>query len=116
MKLCPLIAAFFLVTRSLHAGLYYSGEVQAELPSQWRGFLLDHRALRMIGASSPSASPTLLREQYLEAASKLSKTAKQRDLTADEVADLGALYVRLGESVKAVEVLRAAQRKHPEHF
>src|SRR5439155_7726041 len=30
--------------------------------------------------------------------------------------DLGALYVRLGESARAVEVLRAAHREHRQHF
>ena len=100
-----------------HAGLYYSGEPIAELPSQWRGFLLDQRALRNIavppGAKTPS-SP--LRTQYAETAAKLEEIRKQRRLTADELADLGALYVRLGEMEKAVAVLRAAQRQHPRHF
>src|SRR5207253_2787963 len=37
-------------------------------------------------------------------------------LSADEAADLGALYLRLGETARALEVLRAAQRAHPVHF
>jgi Tfp pilus assembly protein PilF len=100
-----------------HAGLYYSGETIAELPSQWRGYLLDQRILRGIAvkpAAGATASPARLR--YEEAAVKLAKTAKERALTADEAADLGALYLRLGESGKALEVLRPAQREHPEHF
>jgi tetratricopeptide (TPR) repeat protein len=99
------------------AGLYYSGETIAELPSQWRGFLLDQRTLRTIAvkpAGTTAATPARLR--YEEAADKLVKLAKDRPLTADEAADLGALYVRLGEVGKAVEVLRPAQREHPEHF
>ena len=32
----------------IQAGLYYSGEQFASLPTQWRGFLLDHRLLRNI--------------------------------------------------------------------
>lgn len=99
------------------AGLYYSGETLAELPSQWRGFLLDQRLLRTIavqpGANS-SANPT--RERYLQAAGKLEKTSAQRKLTAEELADLGALYVRLGDTGKAVQLLRGAQRDHSEHF
>jgi tetratricopeptide (TPR) repeat protein len=39
-----------------------------------------------------------------------------RKLTADELADLGALYVRLGDPEKAIGLLRPAQRAHPRHF
>ena len=37
-------------------------------------------------------------------------------MTADEKADLGAIYVRLGEASKAVNLLREAQRENPKHF
>ena len=116
MKHSLSLFALLLICSPLRAGLYYSGEVQAELPSQWRGFLLDHRALRQIGYSSANLAPTLLREQYLESAAKLTKLAAQRTLTSDEAADLGSLRVRLGEPIKAIEVLRGAQRKDAEHF
>lgn len=99
------------------AGLYYSGEPIDELPSQWRGFLLDQRALRQLAVkptATTAASP--MRARYEEAAAKLQKAARERQLTADELADLGAVYVRLGEVNKAVELLRAAQREHPHHF
>jgi tetratricopeptide (TPR) repeat protein len=99
------------------AGLYYSGETIADLPSQWRGYLLDQRALRQIAvkpANAAAVSP--LRKEYEEAAAKLEKAAKDRKLTADEAADLGALYVRLGEPGKALEVLRLAERDHANHF
>src|SRR4051812_26636279 len=99
------------------AGLYYSGENAGELPAQWRGFLTDHRAVRQIGVPpSPGAPLHLLREQYEEAATKLESAAKKRELTADELADLGALHVRLGRPAKGVELLRKAHRDHPEHF
>jgi len=99
------------------AGLYYSGETQEELPAQWRGFLLDHRALRLIASPAPTGGvAALLREQYQDAAKKLEDALRVRALSTDEAADLGALYVRLGKAAKAVEVLRAAQRQHPEHF
>jgi tetratricopeptide (TPR) repeat protein len=113
MKLCPPILALIVLAAPARAGLHYTGEVQAELPASWRGFLLDHRALRLIGVSAPNAAPTLLREQYEQTAERL---AKRPELTADEAADLGALYVRLGKPEKAVQVLAAATRKHPDHF
>jgi Tfp pilus assembly protein PilF len=87
------------------------------LPSQWRGFLVDHRSVRLIGVPPAAGSPIhLLREQYLDAASKLEQASAKRALTANESADLGALYVRLGQPAKAIEVLRKAAREHPDHF
>ena len=114
-----IIAAVLLLflAPAVRAGLYYSGESMAELPSQYRGFLLDHKALRSIAikpfAGNP-ASPS--RDRYLDAAKQLEKTASQRKLSDDEKADLGAIYIRLGEASKAVKMLREAQREHPKHF
>jgi Tfp pilus assembly protein PilF len=105
------------VAPGARAGLYYSGETMAELPSQWRGFLLDQRMLRGIALKPTASNPaTPARARYEEAAKKLEKSAVERTLTPDEAADLGALYLRLGEVGKAIEVLRPVQRDHPEHF
>jgi hypothetical protein len=99
------------------AGLYYSGESFADLPSQWRGFLLDQRALRLLAARpAPGAPIPASRAHYLAEAERLAKAATTRRLSADESADLGALYIRLGEVGKALEVLRPAQAVYPEHF
>jgi tetratricopeptide (TPR) repeat protein len=99
------------------AGLYYSGEKLAELPSQWRGFLADLRMLRL-AAVPPGAkvAESALRQRYTAAAAELQAKAKKQPLTADEAADLGALLVRLGQVGEALEVLREAQRQHPQHF
>lgn len=106
--LCPAVA---------RAGLYYSGEPFADLPSQWRGFLLDQRALRLAGVRPPAgAAVPPLRAEYEAAAGKLESLERLRPLTAGEQADLGALYVRLGEPGKAVALLRAAKRQNPGHF
>src|SRR5262245_24586244 len=106
-----------LAAAPARAGLHYSGETPAEMPSQWRGFLMDHRALRLIGVTPATGAPIhLLRDQYADAAGKLEQEARKRSLTADEAADLGALLVRLGRPAKAVEVLRQAHRDHPDHF
>jgi hypothetical protein len=96
------------------AGLYYSGETYNDLPSQWRGFLLDQRVLRQAAVKPTKDQPAgVLRIRYEKEAAQLAKKTK---LDADEAADLGALYVRLGEAGKAVQVLRAAQRDNPVHF
>jgi hypothetical protein len=112
------VALILLVAAApARAGLYYSGEPIAELPSLWRGFLLDHRALRTLAAPpAPNAPAHPLRESYRAAADKLTQLAAQRPLSADEAADLGALRLRLGSVDAALDVLRAAQRQHPEHF
>ncbi|MFL5341954.1 MAG: DUF3299 domain-containing protein [Gemmataceae bacterium] len=103
-----------LLPAPARAGLYYSGETIAELPAQWRGFLVDQRSLRTL-ALPPAAGlpPSPLQAEYKAALARLEKKA---DPTADDFADLGALYVRLGQPGKAVDVLRPAQRKHPDHF
>jgi hypothetical protein len=108
---------FLSLATGVQAGLHYSGESFSDLPSQWSGFLLDQRALRNIAVKPTDktpASPARLR--YLEAAEKLEKLSRERNLGADEWADLGALYCRLGEIQKAVDVLRKAQREHAQHF
>src|SRR5277367_3072775 len=95
---------------SAQAGLYYSGEQFASLPTQWRGFLLDHRLLRNIAIKPKEVSDTSpLRLHYRQEAEKLQVRA-DKGLSADEWADLGALYIRLGEADRAVELLRAAHR------
>jgi hypothetical protein len=112
-----LFAVLLLFASTAHAGLYYSGESFAELPSQWRGFLLDQRALRMIAAvPGPMTEASPLRLKYQEEAKKLEAKRANESLTALESADLGALYVRLGDAARAVEILRGAQREHPNHF
>lgn len=111
------LTAFLSLNPAGRAGLYYSGEKIAELPSQWRGFLLDQRALRNLAIKPGMATPASpLRSHYEEALRKLEKMRQERKLSADEFADLGALLIRLGEPVRAVELLRTAQRDHPSHF
>src|SRR5262249_17817171 len=99
------------------AGLYYSEETFAELPSGWRGFLQDQRKLRILAARPSNGAPDPVhRARYLAEASRLAKIATGRKLTADEAADLGAIYIRLGEVGKALEILQPAQREHPDNF
>src|SRR5262249_49848556 len=99
------------------AGLHYSGDEMAPLPSQWRGFLLDQRQLRMAAVPPRSGLPASpMRMRYEKAAKELEEFAGKRALGADERADLGALYLRLGNTARAIEVLRNAQREHPVHY
>jgi len=111
------LALLLLLPAPARAGLYYSGEEYAELPSRLRGFLIDHRALRAAAIERPRDVPvTPLRDDYLAAAARLEKRSATRALSANESADLGALYVRLGKADKALAVLLPAARKHPDHF
>src|SRR5260221_3068354 len=113
-RLLLLTASLSLLPAPVRAGLYYSGESIAELPAQWRGFLVDQRSLRALALKpAPGLPPSPLQAEYKAALAKLEKKANP---SADDRADLGALYVRLGQAAKAVEVLRPAQRQHPDHF
>lgn len=114
MRILSLLLLLFF-TWPCQATLIYSGETLAELPSQWRGFLLDYRALRQASVDSPSG-PGLLRKQYLASVDKLTTKARKEALTADETADLGALYIRIGQPGKAIEVLRTGVTSYPESF
>jgi tetratricopeptide (TPR) repeat protein len=115
--LACVVLVSLLAGTDCRGGLYYSGETFAELPSQWRGFLLDQRALRILAIKPAAGAPVpLARARYQAEAARLAKISATRGLTADEAADLGALYMRLGDVGKALEVLRPAQAAHPEHF
>jgi hypothetical protein len=118
--LCRLqfVFAIFLLAAlrpSAEAGLHYTGEQWADLPAQWRGFLLDQRALRTLAIPpGPGMPVSSLRDSYQAERDRLERLT--RPLTADEKADLGALLVRFGESDKAMTLLREATRQHPDHF
>ena len=91
------------------AGLHYSKEEVRPLPAEWNGFLSDHRNLRTIPLA---AGP--LHDQYTDAALKLQ--AIQQPLTATQFADFGALTIRLGQSDKALSLLRDAARRFPDDY
>jgi hypothetical protein len=101
---------FLLLPGIAHAGLHYSGETFAPLPARSSGFLRDHRLLLNVARSKPT---TPLRTRYL---AEVERLRKRERLQADEAADLGALYLRLGEPAEALAVLRLAQRAEPGHF
>jgi hypothetical protein len=116
MRLRVIVALFIALSMPLHsrAGLYYSHEIVAELPSQWRGFLIDQRGLRTLARPSvPGIPPTSLNVDYRSASARLEKNGNP---SADDLADLGAVYVRMGRADKAVELLRSAMRQHADHF
>src|SRR5205085_8929278 len=99
------------------AGLHYSGEEINPLPAQWRGFLLDQRLLRGLAFTVTAKTPaTALRIQYDKHLAELEKAAKSKPLSADELADLGALHVRLGNPARAVSLLREAHGRYPRHY
>jgi tetratricopeptide (TPR) repeat protein len=117
LRFTAAVLCYLALVQPARAGLHYSGESFAELPSQWRGFLLDQRTLRNVAVKPTAGSPANpARTRYEQEATKLAKLAGERKLSADEAADLGALNVRLGEFSKALEVLRPAQQEHPQHY
>ncbi len=117
MRFALACALLLLLGPAARAGLHYSGETFADLPSRWRGFLLDQRLLRNLAVKPARGAPAGAgRARYEQEAARLAKLAEARKLGADDAADLGAVYVRLGETTRALEVLRPAQRAHPAHY
>ena len=117
MKLIiPLL--MFVATPALQAGVHLSTQPVNDLPASWRGFLPDHRGLRLAAAPQlrPGAASPPLRDTFADAALKLEAAGRVRPLTADETADLAGLYIRIGQPDKAVALLRTAARTHPDHF
>lgn len=115
--LFTILLAILASPTSARAGLYFSGEQYASLPAQWRGFLLDHRQLRNLSIKPRDASDTgPMRQHYLQEAERLQARVDKGQRNAEEWADLGALYVRLADTERAVEQLRMAQQAFPNHF
>lgn len=99
----------------VQATVHYSGERYAPLPASWNGFLADHRVLRMISQpSSPQTPPSLKRQEYQAAVKRLE--SRRVELSADELSDLGALYLRLGQIDQSLSVIGPAARRFPKHF
>lgn len=111
------LIALLLFTPHVQAGLYYSGEIINELPARWQGFIQDQRLLRNVARKpTPQLPASTMRKRYQQTVKELQQKAEKEKLTADELADLGALNVRLGNFTEAVSVLRQAARAHPRHF
>src|SRR5262249_48936012 len=83
-----------------------------ELPSQWRGFLLDQRALRNI-ALKPTGRlrSTPERNRYEAALAQLVKTAGGRPPTAEGIAAPGAVYLGPGGNGQSPANFTPAQRR-----
>ena len=98
LRVLGVVLLTIVIAPSARAGLYYSGETVAELPSQWRGFLVDQRLLRGIAVKPAAGTPAnAARLRYEEAAAKLAKTATQRALTARRVLVTQLAFAHRGE-------------------
>lgn len=105
------------LTSSANATIHYSGERYNELPASWKGFLADHRMLRIVSVPvSAKSPPSLMRLEYQAHIDRLLADRKQRELTAKEASDLGALYLRLNSIDAALDVLRPAAVRYPTEF
>lgn len=102
LKALGLWASLLFSQGTLIAGVYYSKESYNELPSQWRGLLMDQRQLRQL-ALEPKQTASELRKKYLQDKSRLDKLSKERKLLPEEFADLGALLIRLNQAPIALK-------------
>lgn len=111
----------------LTAGLHNPLETAEPLDSDLGRFLDRLAELRSLAPPDPRMPQAQLgpsaREQMLEKIQALRTASKNRELTADEAAALGAYLYRvrrtqadLPDLQEALQVLEAARRKHPRHF
>ncbi len=109
----------------VYAVLYYSLETTAELPSSWRGFILDHRELRQLnkietkkenGSIFISSVLRIWEEKLVMQAELLRVRSSKQKLTDVEWADWGAILIRLGKNAEALEVLKKGQKQFPKSF
>ena len=99
------LSLLLMLPTAAPAALHYSGDQFRELPARWVGFLPDLRQLRT------PAGP--LHDRYAAALAALERVPAP---TADQLADLGALHLRLNQPVRGLAVLRPASRRFPDHF
>ncbi|HQR09263.1 MAG TPA: tetratricopeptide repeat protein [Gemmatales bacterium] len=66
--------------------------------------------------ASPKTPPSLLRLEYQASVDRLLAEKKQRAMKAAELADLGALFLRLGQTDAAIDILRPAAAQFPGDF
>ncbi|VTS02692.1 tetratricopeptide repeat protein [Tuwongella immobilis] len=101
-----------LIGTPVWAGIYCGIEPIAPLPTQMRGFLLDHRLLRALTLPPQSGLPeSLLKQTYRQTLRQLLDLGATRPLTATELADVTALQLRLGEASAVVARLAPLSRQ-----
>ncbi len=106
----------FLLCCNVHSGIYIKSESWNEMPSQWKGWLVDHRQFLRCQNPVPGAKPTEMRIRYERLAKELRDKQKASRLTPDDLAELGGLLLRLGKPDEALGLLQGAQRNNPQHF
>ena len=90
MKNQLILISIFSFSSLAHAGLHSSLEPTNPLPAKWRGFLPDHRTLRMVAvdpATKIGMPTSTLRESYTDLVLTLDAASKSRILTAKESTD-----------------------------
>ena len=105
LTMTRLASLLLLLAPAARGGVHYSGDQFRPLPARWNGFLPDLRQLRT------PAGP--LHARYLADLARLRAVAAP---SADQLADLGALHLRLDRPADALAVLRPAARRFPDHF
>ena len=115
MKCLSFFFFLFLVTPAF-AGIYLKTESWNEMPSQWKGWLLDHRQFLRCQNPVPGAKPSEMRVRYERLVKELRDKQKAENQTPDDVAELGGLLLRLGKPDEAIGLLQGAQRANPQHF
>ena len=100
----------------LQAGIYLKCEAWNDLPSQWKGWLLDHRQLLRCQNPLPGSKPTEMRSRLEKVANGFKEKQTTERLGPEDLAEWGGVLLRLGKPEEALGLLQGAQRAHPQHF
>jgi hypothetical protein len=115
LVMLSLLGAWLGVIAPARAGLYLTAESEElrRLPNHHpSNFAFFFQEVRSSFPPAPGRKPSPRRMHYQKLAAELEGVRREGPFTAQDRADLGALYLRLGDAKKAIRVLAGGDTRH----